>query len=147
MKIYLDNCYFNRPYDSQTAQRIKLETEAKLSIQMQVINSQLELVWSFMLDYENAANPYADQREAIAEWKNLAKKHIQATQNILEHGKQIEAITAIKSKDALHLACAIEAECHYIITTDRLFLKKAQSIDVIDTLNPIDFVLKLENSP
>ncbi|MFO7884916.1 MAG: hypothetical protein R6U68_08850 [Desulfobacteraceae bacterium] len=33
MKIYLDNCCFNRPFDDQTSLRIRLETEAKLDIQ------------------------------------------------------------------------------------------------------------------
>jgi hypothetical protein len=33
MKIYLDNCVFNRPFDNQNAIRIRLEAEAKLYIQ------------------------------------------------------------------------------------------------------------------
>lgn len=33
MKIYLDNCCFNRPYDDQTQIRISLETQAKLYLQ------------------------------------------------------------------------------------------------------------------
>ena len=31
MKIYMDNCCYNRPYDDQTHIRIYLETEAKLA--------------------------------------------------------------------------------------------------------------------
>ncbi len=30
MKIYLDNCCFNRPFDDQSQLRILLESEAKL---------------------------------------------------------------------------------------------------------------------
>ena len=29
MKLYLDNCCFNRPFDDQSQLRIRLETEAK----------------------------------------------------------------------------------------------------------------------
>jgi hypothetical protein len=43
-------CCFNRPFDSQTTTRVKLETEAKLSIQSAVLDGRLILVWSFMLD-------------------------------------------------------------------------------------------------
>ncbi len=146
MKIYLDNCCFNRPYDSQTAERVKLETEAKLHIQSRVMDCKLTLVWSFMLDYENSANPYPDQREAIAEWKALAKQHIPALESIRERGLRIESATGIKSKDALHLACAIESGCDYLITTDRAFLKKAQAMREIQTFNPVDFVMILEDS-
>lgn len=30
MRVYLDNCMFNRPFDDQGHIRIRLETEAKL---------------------------------------------------------------------------------------------------------------------
>jgi hypothetical protein len=36
MKLYLDNCCFNRPFDDQSRIRIMLETEAKLRIQEEV---------------------------------------------------------------------------------------------------------------
>lgn len=32
MKIYLDNCCYNRPFDDQTQERIHLESEAMLTI-------------------------------------------------------------------------------------------------------------------
>jgi hypothetical protein len=147
MKIYLDNCCFNRPYDSQATERIKLETEAKLHIQGMVMDGKLVLVWSFMLDYENSANPYPDHREAISEWRFLARHLVQALDQVREGGRVIETATGIKSKDALHLACAIEAGCDYFITTDRSFLKKAQAISEIQAMNPVDFVMLLEDAP
>ena len=38
MRIYLDNCSFNRPFDDQSQLKIKLEAEAKLYIQSEVLN-------------------------------------------------------------------------------------------------------------
>lgn len=146
MKIYLDLCCFNRPYDSQTTARIKLETEAKLYIQSAVLDGKLALVWSFMLDYENSVNPYPDLREAIAEWKTRSKHCISVLDSIREQGTTIATNTGIKSKDALHVACAVEAKCDYFITTDRGLLKKAQSLPEIKTINPIDFAILMENS-
>lgn len=32
MKLYLDNCCYNRPFDDQTQERIHLESEAILTI-------------------------------------------------------------------------------------------------------------------
>ena len=57
MKIYLDNCCFNRPYDDQAQIRISLETQAKLYIQELVKNKKLDLVTSYVLWYENGQNP------------------------------------------------------------------------------------------
>ena len=48
-KLYLDNCSFNRPYDSQLYPMIMLETEAKLLIQHEVLKGNLGLVWSFIV--------------------------------------------------------------------------------------------------
>jgi hypothetical protein len=55
MRIYLDNCCFNRPFDDQSAIRIKLETDAKLYIQEMIRIQEIELAWSYILDFENAA--------------------------------------------------------------------------------------------
>ncbi len=48
MRVYLDNCTFNRPFDDQTQIRISLETEAKLYIQERIRDRTLELVWSYI---------------------------------------------------------------------------------------------------
>ena len=37
MKVYLDNCCFNRPFDGQDAIRVRLESEAKLEIQEMIL--------------------------------------------------------------------------------------------------------------
>lgn len=50
MRVYLDNCCFNRPYDDQAFLTIRLETEAKLAIQEKIKAGQLSLGWSYILD-------------------------------------------------------------------------------------------------
>ena len=52
MRVYLDNCCYNRPFDEQDQLRIRLETEAKLAIQRQMRLGILEYVWSDMLANE-----------------------------------------------------------------------------------------------
>lgn len=53
MRIYLDNCCFNRPFDDQSQIRIRLESEAKLKIQDDILEGKVELIWSYILDAEN----------------------------------------------------------------------------------------------
>ena len=43
MKIYLDNCSFNRPFDDQSSMRIKLETEAKLFVQEKILIGKIAI--------------------------------------------------------------------------------------------------------
>jgi hypothetical protein len=56
LKVYLDNCCFNRPYDDQIQPKVILETPAKLYIQELALNHRLHLVWSYALKYENSRN-------------------------------------------------------------------------------------------
>ena len=44
----------------------------------------------------------------------------------------------IKKKDALHIACAIEANCDYLLSTDKRLLKT--TFEEIIVINPIDFI-------
>lgn len=90
MLIYLDNCCFNRPYDNQSRVIVRLETEAKLDIQHAILTQQVHLAWSFMLDFENTANPHLNRKETIAEWKKLASINIPALENIRIYANQIK---------------------------------------------------------
>lgn len=61
MRIYLDNCCFNRPFDDQTQLKISLETQAKLAVQDMIFHKKHTLVWSYILEYENLQNPFEIQ--------------------------------------------------------------------------------------
>jgi len=143
MKIYMDNCCFNRPFDDQSKIRIRLETEAKLYIQEKILKKEIELVWSYIIDYENQFNPFIERRNAIEKWKSYAIIDIVETNNILRDAELIQKL-GVKSKDAIHVACAIEGKCDYFLSTDDSLLKKLSNFDKIKVLNPLSFLSLLE---
>ena len=138
--IYLDNCAFNRPYDDQSFMRIKLETDAKLYIQDEIKAHHLALAWSYMLDFENAMNPFQEHRAQIQQWKIYAETTIEEQENILIAANALLRL-GLKKKDAIHLACANALTCHYFITTDDGVLKKRKDVDGITIVNPVEFVI------
>ena len=69
MRIYLDNCCLNRPCDDQRQMRVRLEAEATLCIQEHIRSGTLELAWSYILDFANAANPFEERRTTISGWR------------------------------------------------------------------------------
>jgi len=143
MKIYLDNCCYNRPFDDQTQFRISLETQSKLFIQNLVVNKKVELVWSYILTLENSKNPYESKRLSISYFSEYAKIKVVENETILKNSHKI-ANSGIKNADSLHLACAIEASADFFITTDSRILKyKTNDINII---NPVQFVLNWEAS-
>jgi predicted nucleic acid-binding protein len=93
-----------------------------------------------MMDYEISFNPFSERKDAFLNWKNISVIDIDPTEKILDRGiKLIER--KLKRKDALHIACAIEAECEYFITTDGKILNK--NISEVAVINPLDFIRKL----
>ncbi len=83
MRIYLDLCCFNRPYDDQTQARIHLETEAKLLLQQKVKNAECDLIWSSVLDFECKNNPFEEHRHAILQWRWLAKEVVMTKEQVI----------------------------------------------------------------
>ena len=139
MKLYLDNCCFNRPYDDQSHLRIRLESEAKLKIQEEIRSGAYKLIWSYILDYENSRNPFRERKEQIAKWRLYAIEDIAESNEMLGSAEMIREC-GIKKLDSLHLACAIHAGAEYFLTTDDGILKKAADIQHIRVADPIGFI-------
>jgi hypothetical protein len=139
MLIYLDNCCFNRPFDDQKQMRIQIETEAKLFIQSEILTGGFRLAWSYMLDYENAANPFPERKETIANWKKWASVDTGENKILLDVARQLNA-SGIKAKDALHVASSVVLQCDYFITTDLFLIKKLANFEKIKVTSPVDFI-------
>ena len=143
MRVYLDNCLFNRPFDDQRPIRIRLEAEAKLFIQDKIKNNKIELVWSYILDFENERNPFVERRSAILKWRQISSIDIQETPNLLEKARRLNDL-GIKPKDALHVSSALEGKAACFLTTDDILLKKLRNFDEIQVMNPTEFIRLLD---
>jgi hypothetical protein len=143
-KIYLDNCVYNRPFDDQRQMRVFLEAQAKMYIQRLITENRLALAYSYMSLYENKDNPLEERRTSINSFFQNASIYI-------DHDKaeQVETTALavmgfnIHQKDAIHIACAIIAECDYFITTDDIILRRYHDTGIA-LCNPIDFIKILE---
>lgn len=135
MRVYLDNCCLNRPFDDQGQIRIRLEAEAKLHIQGLIRGGEVELAWSYVLDYETSANPFEERRQAIRHWREWAAVDLDETSTILQRADRF-ASGGMKSLDALHVACAVEAKCDCFLTTDDSLLKRGSAIREVRVLDP-----------
>lgn len=143
LRIYLDNCCFNRPYDDQTQERIYLEALAKMHIQQMIIDEKIEFVWSYVLEYENSRNPYSLRKTPIRDFSYLCAEFIDKSKEkeIIKLAYKIKE-AGIKEKDSLHIACAIYSDCDYFITTDdRLFSYQTSKIKIQE---PIQFIRETE---
>ncbi|MDR2734071.1 MAG: hypothetical protein LBC99_05420 [Spirochaetota bacterium] len=140
IKVYLDNCCYNRPFDNSSDKNVYLEAMAKLFIQSLIRYGDIILAGSFILYSEISDNPhkyklvnimqFVDEYTKIYIGGEMSSKALAIAQDIMQ--------TGIKASDAAHIACAILAGCDYFITTDKRILKyKSESIQII---NPTHFI-------
>lgn len=138
MRVYLDNCCYNRPFDDQVQVKVLLETLAKLDIQQRMRNGVLEYAWSSVLDFEIKKSKFYDRARQILPWANGAAVNVLVDDTIRHRAKDFEA-NGVKPMDALHVACAEAASCDWFFTVDRGILNKARALTSMRIANPIEF--------
>ena len=143
LKIYLDNCCYNRPFDTVRNIEMDMEIVSKLAIQRMVIDGKINLVWSYALTYENSKNPKRINRENIILWRKIAKEIVVENDEIISNAEKYQSL-GIKQLDALHIACSVYSKCDAFITTDKGLLNK--EIADIKIYNPIDFIREVVNN-
>ncbi|MFA7533828.1 MAG: PIN domain-containing protein, partial [Tissierellaceae bacterium] len=147
---YFDMNIYNRVFDDQTQMRIRFESMAIDILFELVEKKKYELVWSFILEYENSRNPFIERKLNIKSISSLCNKVIEPNDRIKEIAKDIVKKSNTKNKDALHLASAAYGGCKYFITCDDKLIKtvernKDNLTDIIKNIqlyNPIDFLRK-----
>ena len=124
MKIYLDVCCWNRPFDDQSQERIRLESEAVITILGR--SKTLTLLTSEIVDLEISKIPDEDRKQKVRLLSSISKMNIVIDDEIISRAKELKKM-GFKSFDAFHIACAEKGQADALLTTDDHLLKKATS--------------------
>jgi len=89
MRIYLDTCVLNRPFDDQSNNRVRIETEAITTILDRIREHSLDLVWSSAIDYENDRSPAGERRESVSQWRSFAMVEVSATESVGQNAERL----------------------------------------------------------
>jgi predicted nucleic acid-binding protein len=117
MRLYIDLSCFNRPFDDQGQERIRLETDAVLDILMRIIGHKDTLLWSWALSFENDKHSKPDRRDEIAVWERQSERSIGLSSRLEERSRQITQ-QGIPALDAAHLAAAEAGGAEIMLTCD-----------------------------
>jgi predicted nucleic acid-binding protein len=145
MRIYLDVCCLNRPFDDRVQDRVRLESEAVLTI---LSHSQTEnwlLLSSEVVDIEISKIPDNDRRHKVSILSAIPHSYIVIDDEIEKRALELEKL-GFRSFDALHIACAEEGGADVLLTTDDDLLRKAsQRSDVlkIKLENPVKWLMEV----
>jgi predicted nucleic acid-binding protein len=141
MKIYLDVCCINRPFDDQTEEIIRMESEAVLAILKRCL-LEWTLIGSEAIDYEISRIPDAERRSKVEQIASISREKTIVDESIVSRAREIE-MQGLKPMDALHLACA-ERSADVMLTTDDEILRAAirMSADIkVIVMNPARWLL------
>ena len=145
MKVYLDVCCFNRPFDDHAQDRVRLESEAVLTILEHTQSGMWAIIGSEVIDIEISKIPDDDLRCKVNILTGMKQKLITVNNDVEIRAKELEKL-GFKSFDALHIACAEKGDADILLTTDDIFLSKAlQSRNILKVRveNPLRWLMEV----
>jgi len=142
MRIYMDVCSLNRPFDDQSQDRIRIESEAVLAI-LNRCQYDWVLVGSEAVDYEISKIPDNERKTGAKVLAAISRDRVTVDESVLRRASELEKI-GLKALDALHLACA-EKSAEVMLTTDDEIVKKVMANDSIVKVrveNPVRWLME-----
>ncbi len=125
MKIYLDACCLNRPFDDQSQSRIRLESEAILIIMNRMHSKEWKWIGSEVLVIELENTPDFEKRCYLRELAAGIHTNITLTEVQIRRANALENL-GFKPFDAMHVSCSESANADVFLTTDDKLLKTAK---------------------
>ena len=144
IKLYLDNCCYNRPFDDLSQERIYLESETILMILRKKEEGQYLIIGSDILEIEMSRMKDEIKKQRVKELYEMADIHIDYIEEIKQRSKEIMAMSNIRLFDSLHIATAEYAGADILLTTDDKLEKMSEKLKLnVKIMNPIRFVLEV----
>ena len=147
MRIYLDSCCYNRPFDDQTQERIHLESETILTILNRGRTGAYEIIGSSILELEIDRIQDAVRKKRVKDLYEATNAYISYTEDIKKRSREIMEYSKIRTFDSLHIAAAEASGAYAMLTTDDK-LEKSQSHEPIKIRLGGDLMLNVDlNNP
>jgi predicted nucleic acid-binding protein len=124
MKIYFDVCCLNRPFDDHTQDRVRLESEAVLTILDSCGIKGNIFLSSEVIDIEISKIPDDDRKQKVIFLFTISQSFIIVDIDIEKRAMELEKLN-FSSFDSLHIACAERGNADILLTTDDNLLRKA----------------------
>lgn len=144
-RIYLDVCCLNRPFDDQSQERIRLESEAIILIISRLQSGDWVWLGSDAIDYEVSQTPDPERRRRVRVLATAIQHSIPFTQTEAIRAKELQSF-GFKQWDALHLASAESGQANIFLTTDDKLLRLAQQVEAhlkIRVENPLTWLTEV----
>jgi predicted nucleic acid-binding protein len=144
-KIYLDNCVLNRPFDDQSQERVRLETEAIVLLLSRLERKEWIWLGSQALNIEIDKTPDAEQQSRLRRIVEFINSSVEIGGKEMERASELQKLGFV-GFDAVHLACAESGKADVFLTTDDRLLKLAKRFKKkihVKVVNPLDWMKEI----
>jgi predicted nucleic acid-binding protein len=144
LSIYLDSCCFCRLLDDPIQHRVRLETEAIVTILEYCDHNEMTLIGSDALEFELQRIPNFEERNQILAFLGASKIFIETNDNIEIRAESLCKL-GFTLYDSLHLAFAEASNATVFLTTDDRLLRKAISYGKkikVKVANPVTWLME-----
>ena len=138
MRIYLDNCCYNRLFDEKSQDRVKAESNAIKNIL--IINKELNniVIGSDILISEiDRIKDTGKKLSVVSLYAQVVTEVVNVNAEIFECAKELMKQANIKQMDALHLSCALFSDADVFLTVDDKLIKACKNLKLkMQVINP-----------
>jgi len=141
-RLYLDACCLNRPFDDQSQDRIRIETEAVIIILKNIRNGKIKLIGSDVLNLEIEKIPDPIRKYKVQSILRYCSRVLVVDDTIKKAASELQSL-GLKGFDAFHIASCGRARVDAFVTTDDKIIKLTSKINTLVSAgiyNPINWV-------
>jgi len=144
MRLYLDCCCYNRPFDDLTQNRIHDESDAILSILNRSRTDNSTILGSQVLKMEiNKISDFAKKAKVQMLYQAI-NEEISFSADIQARARYIQQVSAIHSMDSLHIASAEAGHADVLLSTDDRLIRACKKLDLdVRVMNPVSYLAEV----
>ena len=141
MRIYLDTCCYNRPFDAENSEPVRLEKQAVISVIRNASKNGDIIISSDIIRMELSSINDSAKKFLISLLYVNVNEEINHNEAVKKRADSFRLAANVKYKDSLHLALAEDAKADIFLTTDYRLIKACRNLSLkISVLNPVDFI-------
>jgi predicted nucleic acid-binding protein len=144
LRLYLDACALQRPFDRLTSAEDRAEVADVLLLLSWSLSSHVDLVWSTVLEYEVIKRAPLERRAWGMFARGIAGQVFRPDPPQHARARDLAKRLRLGAFDALHLACA-EALGSTLVTVDHAFLARTAGASKlrVEVLHPTQAVVQV----
>lgn len=122
LNCYIDACCLNRPFDDQTQDRIRIESESVIILLKISLTGKIKLIGSDVLKHEISKTPDPVRKSQLLTLSKYISKFYSLNDVIIALAHKLQK-SGFGAFDSLHIAVAEKSGADIFITTDNKILK------------------------